>query len=155
MKTNSRGWGMVKDVETDLEGYGWSWKVLVRGILWQTCLDSLKCCWIQAKKAITDLIWFVLAVEPGGKEEKCIKISWRISHRKADFPKAQVPVWSWVYASENYGTKVKSIIYIFQYARPHGFTQRWKFRKTAPQSRKSMGLGVREILDFRPGSTTY
>lgn len=40
------GWGMMReDAKIDLEGYGWTWKVLVRGILRETHYDSLKCCW--------------------------------------------------------------------------------------------------------------
>lgn len=62
------GRGVWEKTLKHLEGYGWSWKVLVRGVFWQTSLDSLKCwgevikTWMQAKKAITDLIWFALAV---------------------------------------------------------------------------------------------
>lgn len=35
---------MREDAKIDLEGYGWTWKVLVRGILRETHYDSLKCC---------------------------------------------------------------------------------------------------------------
>lgn len=131
-------WGMMReDVETDLESYGWSWKVLLRKILWSTCLDSLKCCWGSYKdldawnEAITDLIWFVLAVEPGGKEEKCIKMLWWISHGKANFPKVQALEWSWVKESEQCGTTVKKDYIFFYSARLCGLIQGWKFRKIA------------------------
>lgn len=113
MKKKTWKWGMMRrDDERDLEGSGWSWKVLVRRS-WYTSLDGPKCCWgsckdlDSSKEGSNNLKWFDLAVEPDEKEENRIRILLWISHEKAHFFLELQPCYKPNCKHEHWGTGVE------------------------------------------------